>query len=300
MSDPTADENALERWAAQLLDEDEERRDEAAFALHRLGRPALERALELARDPRPLAREMACFVLGQVIEQAPAKGERWPEPLRDGVPVLLQLLDSDPAEDVRAAAASALGHQRLPSTIPALCRAALDSSEEIRFGVTFALSSFYSSSWEDAETAVYRDQVCQTLLRLMDDPDDDVRDWATFGMHQGGHDTPEVRARFWKALDDPNPDVRGEASEGLALLGDPDLAARLEDLLRNDEALSPCYFTAAEELGDPRLLPAVLDAAERWQSMGEEEEALHPCIKAAIEALERAANPDGTTVMESQ
>jgi hypothetical protein len=119
-------------------------------------------------------------------------------------------------------------------------------------------------------------------------------------MHQGGHDTPEVRARFWKALDDPNPDVRGEASEGLALLGAPDLAVRLEDLLRNDKALSPCYFTAAEELGDPRLLPAVLDAAERWQSMGEEEEALHPCIKAAIEALERAANPDGTTVMESQ
>lgn len=299
MSQPMNEENALERRVAQLMDEDEDRRYEAAIALQRLGRPALERALELVRDPRVRMREMACFVLGQVVDHPPIEGEPWPEPCRDGVPVLLELLQSDPNEEVRASAAAALGHQRIPSTIPELCRAALDPSEQIRFDAAAALGSFGGWIWEDPEAAPYRDQTCQTLLRLMDDPDDDVRDWATFGMHQGGHDTPEVRARFWKALEDPNPDVRGEASEGLALLGDPDLAPRLDDLLRNDPAISPCYFIAAEELGDPRLLPAVLDAAERWRNMGEEGEEPHPYITSAIEALQRVANMDATKNGES-
>lgn len=162
---------------------------------------------------------MACFVLGQVVDRPPIEGESWPKPCPDGVPLLLQLLQSDPDEDVRASAAAALGHQRAPSTLPALCRAALDPSEEIRCAVSGALGSFGDWIWDDPEAAPYRHQVRQTLLRLMNDPDDDVRDWATFGRHQGGHDTAEVRARFWKALDDPHPDVRGEASEGLALLG---------------------------------------------------------------------------------
>ncbi|MFN3648186.1 MAG: HEAT repeat domain-containing protein [Armatimonadota bacterium] len=205
------------------------------------------------------------------------------------MPLLVQLLQSDPTEEVRAAAAYALGHQAVPSTIPALCRAAFDPSEEIRHGVAFALGSFYESGWEDPEAAAYRGQVCQTLLRLMDDPADDVRDWATFGLHQGGHDTPEVRRRLWEALDDPNPDVRGEAAEGLALLGDPDLAPRLDELLRNDPQISPCYFIAAEELGDPGLLPAVLRAAERWRRLDDEREGFDSYIASAIQALQQAA-----------
>jgi HEAT repeat protein len=293
MSNLTDDENPLEGWVAQLLDEDEDRGYKATSALQRLGRPALERALELARDPRPRMRDMACRVLGQVVDRLPAKGEPWPAALPDGVPLLLELLESDPDGEVRGSAAAALGHQGLPSTILALCRAALDSSEQVRFDVAAALGCFGEWSWDDPEAAIHQDQVCQTLLRLMDDPDDDVRDWATFSMHQGGHDTPEVRARFWKALDDPYPEVRGEASEGLARLGDPNLAPRLEELLRNDPAISPCYFLAAEELGDPRLLPAVLHAAERWQSLGEEGEEPHDYITSAIEILQQAATVAG-------
>lgn len=142
-------------------------------------------------------------------------------------------------------------------------------------------------------SACYRDQTRDTLLRLMDDPDGDVREWATFSMHLGGHDTPGVRARFRKALDDPNPEVRGEAATGLARLRDPDLLPRLEDMLRNDEVLSSIYFGAAEELGDRRLLPAVLHAAERWKSLGEEGEEQHLSITSAIEALRSAADSAG-------
>lgn len=293
MSDPTDDENTLEEWVTQLLDDDEDRRYKAAFALQRLGRPALERALELTHDPRPRMREMACCVLGRVLERPPVEGESWPAALPDGVPRLLELLQTDPNDEVRAGAAAGLGHQEAIAALPALCRAALDPSEDVRFDVAAALGCFGAWNWEDPEAAIHQDLVCQTLLRLMDDPDDDVRDWATFGMHQGGHDTPEVRARFWKALDDPNPDVRGEASAGLALLRDPHLAPRLEDLLRSDPDLSPCYFLAAEELGDLCLLPALLEAAERWRSMGEEPNA---CIAGVVEAFQHATNAaeDGT------
>ncbi|MFN3648187.1 MAG: HEAT repeat domain-containing protein [Armatimonadota bacterium] len=80
MSDPTDDEQTLQRWVAQLMEEDEDRRYEAASALHRLGRPALESALELARDPHPRIREMACCVLGQVGDRPPAEGESHPGP----------------------------------------------------------------------------------------------------------------------------------------------------------------------------------------------------------------------------
>jgi HEAT repeat protein len=124
MSDPTDDENALERWVDQLLDEDEERRCQAACALHRLGRPALERALELARDPRPRMREWACYVLGQVGDWPTSAGASRPRFYPDGVPLLVQLLQSDPDEEVRASAAAALGHQLVPSTLPAVCQAA--------------------------------------------------------------------------------------------------------------------------------------------------------------------------------
>ena len=53
MSDPRSYDNTMERWVAQLMDDDEDRRYNAVSALRKLGRPALERALELARDSRP-------------------------------------------------------------------------------------------------------------------------------------------------------------------------------------------------------------------------------------------------------
>lgn len=279
----------MEDLVPRLLDEDEHAAYKAAFEMHRLGRPALERALELARDPRPRMRAMACCVLGQVFdESAPDRalaqqGLAPPVFYRDGVPVLLKLLENDPEPDVRSAAADALGHQELPRTLPNLCRAAGDPSAEVRCSVAGALGSSYGG-WEDPEALGHRCEVITALLRLMDDEDDDVRDWATFSMHLGDHDTPEVRARFWRALDDPYPDVRGEAVVGLVRLGERGVAARLAALLR-EGPISPCYFEAAEELGDPALLPAVLEGAERWGATLAEGEQMHSYITSAIQAL---------------
>ncbi|MES4793106.1 MAG: hypothetical protein C4321_09100, partial [Chloroflexota bacterium] len=74
--------------------------------MQRLGRPALERALELDRDARPLMGGMAAFVLGQVgyNEPTPDGSRRY---CREGVPTLLRLVADDPDADVRASAACA-------------------------------------------------------------------------------------------------------------------------------------------------------------------------------------------------
>ncbi len=278
--------------ASRLLDEDEDKRYETARAMARMGRGVIERTLPWTEDSRPLMREMACFILGQVGYYDPERPSHFIH-YEEGVPTLIRLLEEDPDETVRESAASALGQIAAPAAIPALVRSASHSSPEVRFAVTHALGSFYESTWEQTDPSC-KAEVTATLLRLMDDTDEDVRDWATFGIHQGDHDTPETRARLWKALEDPNADVRGEAAEGLAKFGDRSLLPILDRLLREDEALSPCYFEAAEALGDPTLLPAVLEGAKRWQEMGEDmEEEPHPYIKSAIEALRQASRDSG-------
>ena len=273
------DEAALREQTPHLLAEDEDVRYDAALALARLGRLILPRAIAWADDPRPRMREMACCILGQM-------GERDREGhmvvrYRDGLPVLLRLLEMDSEAQVRAAAAAALGHHKVPATVPALARRAGDASEDVRFYVAMALGSFYGENWRD-EDQPHREQAAAALLRLMDDRDADVRDWATFGIPQGGHDTPWARARLWRALDDSDLDVRGEAAAGLARFGDRSLIPRLDALLREDPDLPSHYFEAAQELGDPVLLDAVEAGAERWREM---RGALHPTVVYALEAL---------------
>jgi HEAT repeat protein len=277
----------MEQLAELLHSEDEDRRYVAARALADRHPQSLDLLYRLTDDPRPRVRAVACFALGQtwfVDEQRRWEPVVYPESIR----IALHRMENDEDADVRGAAASVFGQLKPPEALPQLCTAALDPSGEVRFHVAAALGSYYFDTgppeWES-----YKAQVTQTLLRLMDDPDDDVRDWATFAMNTGGHDTPEVRERLWKALDDPNPDVRGEAAAALAEFGDTTLIPRLEQLLWEDEKLSPCYFAAAARLGDPALLPAVQACAERWRLTMEPGEELHSDITWALETLTKAA-----------
>jgi HEAT repeat protein len=279
----------MEKVVGRLMSKRAETRMRAAFILTRAGRPALARAIELTRDPRPRMREMACTVLGQAGScdfSLPGQVTGYEVHYREGVPDLLRLLEEDPAPAVRSSAAAALGFQVQPETLPFLCRGAYDSSADVRFGVVNGLEAFRSYFWEANDTVPYRQEVISTLLHLMNDSDEDVRDWATFSIHQGRHDTPETRARLWQALDDPNPDVRGEAAAGLAIFGDRDLIPRLDRLLREDEDLPPTYFQAAQDLEDPILLDAVQIGAERWRADMAPGEAMHMYVTSALEHLQ--------------
>ena len=273
----------FERLKPGLLDEDEDTRFEVGCQIARLGRPVVPLLIELTREPNPMLRQMACFMLREVGEPP----EPWNRIYPDGIPHTVKLLQSDPVADVRAAAASALGFHKDRSTIPALIEASRVESDEVRFDVACALGSFYEETWEEMPDSVADwAAVAATLLQLMDDEDEDVRDWATFGIHQGGHDTPAIRKRLWQALDDPNCDVRGEAAFALAKFGDRSLIPRLIELLDQD-TISPCYFEAAETLNDPALLPAVKATAEEWRKIIEPDDSLHLWMDSAIETLSK-------------
>jgi len=54
-----------------------------------------------------------------------------------------------------------------------------------------------------------------TLLALMQDADDNVRDWATFGLGVlGDMDSQEIRDALCQRMSDPNRDVREESPVG--------------------------------------------------------------------------------------
>lgn len=245
-----------------LTDEDEDRMYAAARGIADLGRAVLPQVIALTDDSNPRLRDRACYILG--ITGDPVPDSLFAKPFPEATPVLIRKLADDVNEGVRASAAHALGHARDPAGIPALLGIVADPSADIRFAASRALGSFGEWCWETPEGARYKAEVGSALLRLMDDEDEDVRDWATFGIHQGSHDTPETRARLWRALDDPWPEVRGEAAAALGKFGDRSFIPRLDRLLREDEDISPCYFEAAVELADPSLLPAVLQAQADW------------------------------------
>jgi HEAT repeat protein len=282
------DEVAISGPIERLLDEDQEARYETAREISRMGRPVIPRLLALADDPRPRMRAMVCYILGQIGDRIP--GEMFIDRYPEGIPTLLRLLESDPDEEVREGAAAALGHHAVPCVLPALCRAAAEASAEIRYAVAWALGGTFGDGWTSAEARRHRPEVIRTLLRLMDDEDEDVRDWATFGIHLGEHDTPEVRARLWQALDDPFSNVRAEAALGLARLGDRALIPRLEPILREDDECQELHFEAAMALGDPCLLDAVREGAEHWSTFLDEGEEVPWKVTRAIEVLQQAAD----------
>lgn len=100
----------------------------------------------------------------------------------------------------------------------------------------------------------------RALLGAFDDPDDDVRDWAVFGLGvQLDVDTPEIREALYRMLGDTGEaDAAGEAAVALAKRGDPRILDVLLTALADPE-VGNLYVEAAAELGDPRLLP-VLEA----------------------------------------
>jgi HEAT repeat protein len=67
---------------------------------------------------------------------------------------------------------------------------------------------------------------------MMEDPDGDVRDWATFGVGVlGEEDSVELRDALYRRLSDSDPDASEEAVVGLAKRKDPRVLPKLIDLL---------------------------------------------------------------------
>jgi hypothetical protein len=110
----------------------------------------------------------------------------------------------------------------------------------------------------------------ETLIELSRDADTEPRDWATFELavslallEKPDASDPDVLAALMARLDDPQCEIRNQAAYGLALRHDPRAFEVVDRQLRDPHEAWDWILDAAEELADPRLLPA-LDALAAW------------------------------------
>jgi HEAT repeat protein len=89
----------------------------------------------------------------------------------------------------------------------------------------------------------------------MEDTDDDVRDWATFGLGWSTADSPQIRDVFRRNLNDTFLDVRQEAIWGLALRKDPQGLRLLLEQLEDDVWAEGDEWAACEILALPYDTP---------------------------------------------
>jgi HEAT repeat protein len=107
------------------------------------------------------------------------------------------------------------------------------------------------------------------LLELMQDPDDDVRDWATFAI--GTHpefDSPDVRASLYRALEDDCSLVVQEAINGLVERKDDRVSPILQKQLAADDIRDET-ITCAGTHGSCELIP-YLERVYARPDMGDE------------------------------
>jgi len=254
-TDPFTDLNNLFDRAMIGLDDEVEISEDnplgwsAIAALHRSGgRDVLDAALVACADPDSLRRRVGASVLGQLGHVAVGFQPVFEEERYQGLATLLAAEREGPGSPaVLADVCVALGHLRDPRAIPALVDLRAHPETSVRFGVVFGLSG------HDSQEAI------DGLIELSADTDEDVRDWATFGLGQLIEtNTPAIRAALHARVDNPCTAVRGEAIEGLATRGDRSVVPFLiRELL---DGVSLPLLNAATALANPDLCEALAAA----------------------------------------
>jgi len=210
----------------------------------------------------------------EVIERANRLGDRvngHPEFIETVVPELRTMLGqvSEPAE--LEAVIDALGLAWCEEASLAVIPFANHPEASVRLASVQALPG-------GVESAEAVDLVVAALLPRCSDDDDDVRDWATFGIGvQLDRDTPEIRSVLKERVSDPNEDVRLEAICGLAKRRDSVAVPLVLEILQEDWVPWP-FIEAARDLADPRLVDALEELLTRWDgNLDDLREALAAC-----------------------
>jgi HEAT repeat protein len=162
--------------------------------------------------------------------------------------VATQMLQQETDVQPLSSAIHALGHLENPGGIFLISSHQRHPDAEIRFAVACALGSFANDPL-----------AIQALIVLTRDADDDVRDWAVFGLgNLGDGDSAEIRDALFSRLNDSNEKVREEAIVGLAK--------------RKDTRVIPALLAALDqsELVDPNATTLTIEAAEAMLELGDE------------------------------
>lgn len=252
-------------------DEEDESVWDAIHTLHWRGsREVLVAAERLVHSPLASERGRGADILGQL-----GLPERtFPE---ECFRLLVELLRRESEPTVLASAATALGHLREPRAVPELVKLKAHPRVEVRFGVVSGL------------TGQEHPEAIAALIELSGDPDEDIRNWATFELGDLiDTDTPALRDALLRRLTDSNAEVRGEALLGLARRKDPRV---LEPLLAALSAPSVLVLVveAAMELEDRRVYPFLIGLRDR---PGEADDYFRGVLDRAIRSYE-APHPGG-------
>jgi HEAT repeats len=196
---------------------------EAVCALRRIGtRQVFERARELGQSSDALSRARGADVLAQLGKTVYHPSNSFPE---ESYSVIRDLVQQETDPCPLASGIAALGHLDNPFAVPLIASFSSHPSPQVRFAVAFALGCFPNDPLS-----------VPPLLLLMQDADDHVRDWATFGLGvQGDIDSDEIREALVQRLKDSNQDVREEAMVGLGKRKDQAVLAMLVAQLEQPE-----------------------------------------------------------------
>lgn len=247
-----------------LCEPEEDHAWDALFALHwRASREVLDQATALCLSACPLERRVGADILSQL-----GTPERtFPD---ECCRTLIAMLETEQDPSVLRAILFALSWQESQDGTRIALRYYRHPSAEVRDGARELLTGR-----EEPEAVA-------GLIELSRDPEDHIRDWATFGLgSQTALDTQEIRDALADRLGDTDDVTRYEAMVGLSRRQDeraiPAIIAELDS--GNDDT---SVIEAAELAGDPRLAPALQALV---LSRGGSSEALDDAIKACSTAL---------------
>jgi HEAT repeat protein len=223
-------------------DYEDERAWESVRALRRIGtREVFVQAKGLCSSADPLNRARGVDIIAQ-LGKTFDHPHSFPEESYLFIASFVQH-ETDPRP--LASALAALGHIDNPLAVPLITNFSSHPDREVRFNVAFALGCF-----PDDPVSV------RTLLQLIQDKNEGVRDWATFGLGVlGNANSEEIREALLECLSDSSEDVREEAMVGLSK--------------RRDQHVIPGLLTA---LANPNVSDRVIEAAYLILGMESERE----------------------------
>jgi len=218
---------------------------EAVHTLRLLGtRDVFELAAQWCASSDPLKRARGADVIAQLGKTVEWRCNSFPD---DSFSVISRMLREEQEIRPLTSAIVALGHLDNPSGIPLIRPYEAHPSSLVRDAVAFALGCYPNET-----------KAIQGLIKLTADVDEDVRDWATFGLGVlGDGDTAEIRDALAARLSDVNIDAREEAVVALAKRKDCRVLSTLTEMLSQPEPGSRAFEAASLMLGieqnDPEL-----------------------------------------------
>jgi HEAT repeat protein len=167
--------------------------------------------------------------------------------------LLYSMLQREEESELIESIVYALGHRDIPQAIPVLASLKNHPVANVRYAIVMSLLA-----QEDDESIA-------TLIELSTDPEEHIRDWATFGLGtQIDKDNFAIRAALLARLADEDDYTRVEALKGLVYRHDPrcleSMLIELERSLTYDsDYLCGDVVVAASELPHPLIYAALIE-----------------------------------------